>query len=990
MERILVAISCFVLVTACGGDKKSDSHQNPPGWEVTNVQVSPDVILVPDDMDVVVTATSLQVSAADAARLGPVREGTILVCGRDMGFLRLVSSISEVADDVVYQTVNASLAETLVSADISGSIPMDFLDEAQQRNKDGTFGVDRAGFQLYTGGADVSLSQAGFSFTPSLDLDLSFHGGALEHFRLEVAGQIDAALAAQLTASAGGSYNNYVTLWESSPVTTTVWAGWVPIVLVTRLTLDAGFGLSLDGGATVEAGASMSSSVSLGAEYVNGTWQPIVSDSFSVEAIGPTLELNAGANLRVYLRPKVEVKLYDVAGPSVTLEPYGRFAATLTPPPPGWELSAGITSVLSVRVEVFDKTFASWSTTLFDKNWPLASGTFAGCTDNDGDSRDGYDVEVCPAGEDHCDDDPNNWTTLGCADCVDSDGDGYGVDCDKGDDCDDMDGTLHSGCTVCGNGTIEAGEDCDDGNATAGDGCSDTCQLEVPPGCGNGVREHGEACDDGNTVDCDGCSAQCVVEACGNFTQECGEACDDGNQTSGDGCSDTCTVEVSGVCGDGVLHPAEACDDGNLAVGDGCSDTCTVETAGVCGDGQVHPAEGCDDGNVVDCDGCSAQCVVEGCGNGVPECAEECDDGNTTAGDGCGATCLLEVAPGCGNGVLEQGEACDDGNTADGDGCSGACQSETPTDCGNGAVDPGEDCDDGNVVNGDGCSAQCQVEVPGVCQTDYVLGCGDLHAHNNGGPGSTQHIHTYSCSGLSETGPEYAYTFTAPVSGQATVTLSEMTADLDVFVLDETGTPCDAANSCLDYGDTEVSWSTTAGSVYYIVVDGYQGAVSDYEIVLTCGACGDGTVDPSEECDDGNTVDGDGCSAGCLFEVAGSCSPAEPIGCGDVVSGNNGAAGSTTNIDMYGCGGWVETGPEYAYTFTPQTTQTVTVTKTFSTAQVDIYVLEDWGTGCAAEDCVDYHDVAVNFTAIAGTTYYIVMDGYLGDVGDYTIQVTCN
>ncbi len=174
------------------------------------------------------------------------------------------------------------------------------------------------------------------------------------------------------------------------------------------------------------------------------------------------------------------------------------------------------------------------------------------------------------------------------------------------------------------------------------------------------------------------------------------------------------------------------------------------------------------------------------------------------------------------------------------------------------------------------------------------------------------------------------------------------------------------------------------------MVDGYQGAVSDYEIVLTCGACGDGVVDPSEECDDGNTADGDGCSAGCLFEVAGSCSSAATIACGDTVSGNNGASGSTTNIDMYGCGGWVETGPEYAYTFTPQTTQNVTVTKTGATAQVDIYVLEDWGSGCAAEDCVDYHDVSVNFTANAGTTYYIVMDGYQGDVGDYTIQVVCN
>jgi cysteine-rich repeat protein len=32
--------------------------------------------------------------------------------------------------------------------------------------------------------------------------------------------------------------------------------------------------------------------------------------------------------------------------------------------------------------------------------------------------------------------------------------------------------------------------------------------------------------------------------------------------------------------------------------------------------------------------------------------------------------------------------------------------------------------------------------------------------------------------------------------------------------------------------------------------------------------CGDGTLDPGEQCDDGNKTDGDGCSAGCQLESA--------------------------------------------------------------------------------------------------------------------------
>lgn len=41
-------------------------------------------------------------------------------------------------------------------------------------------------------------------------------------------------------------------------------------------------------------------------------------------------------------------------------------------------------------------------------------------------------------------------------------------------------------------------------------------------------------------------------------------------------------------------------------------------------------------------------------------------------------------------------------------------------------------------------------------------------------------------------------------------------------------------------------------------------------------ACGDGEIDPGEECDDGNRVDGDGCTAGCLL---GPCTKTPAVGC---------------------------------------------------------------------------------------------------------------
>ena len=49
--------------------------------------------------------------------------------------------------------------------------------------------------------------------------------------------------------------------------------------------------------------------------------------------------------------------------------------------------------------------------------------------------------------------------------------------------------------------------------------------------------------------------------------------------------------------------------------------------------------------------------------------------------------------------------------------------------------------------------------------------------------------------------------------------------------------------------------------------------------------CGDGVVEPGEDCDDGNTADGDCCSATCQFEPAGTacgggCDPGTCDGAG--------------------------------------------------------------------------------------------------------------
>ncbi len=72
----------------------------------------------------------------------------------------------------------------------------------------------------------------------------------------------------------------------------------------------------------------------------------------------------------------------------------------------------------------------------------------------------------------------------------------------------------------------------------------------------------------------------------------------------------------------------------------------------------------------------------------------------------------------------------------------------------------------------------------------------------------------------------------------------------------------DVSQSSFVTADEYSTWARSSAG------DGYT---ANFSLTLTGGFCGDGTTDPAlaEECDDGNTTSGDGCSSNCLVEFCG-------------------------------------------------------------------------------------------------------------------------
>ncbi len=275
-----------------------------------------------------------------------------------------------------------------------------------------------------------------------------------------------------------------------------------------------------------------------------------------------------------------------------------------------------------------------------------------------------------------------------------------------------------------------------------------------------------------------------------------------------------------------------------------CTAACTnagtqhKTTDPICGDNiilsidDVVVAEECDDGNIVAGDGCSPKCLTEP----IARCAKTC----SISGDACNEDVLCgegagvcEIPQGavncCGNGASEAGEECDDGNEINGDGCSNSClnngSSAVNAFCGDGQIDHapnagGEDCDDGNVIDGDGCSSECLFE--GAIAQVGVSICG------NGGE------------------PE----------------LGEDCEDGNIVDGDGCSSSCQNEGTPVCVKQCENSENACNGPA-----DCDDGEACEFVNPKCCGNnIVEAELNAREDCDDGNTEDGDGCSSACLNE----------------------------------------------------------------------------------------------------------------------------
>ncbi len=242
------------------------------------------------------------------------------------------------------------------------------------------------------------------------------------------------------------------------------------------------------------------------------------------------------------------------------------------------------------------------------------------------------------------------------------------------------------------------------------------------------------------------------------------------------------------------------------------------------------------------------------------------------------------------------------------------------------------------------------------CSNAYALACGDsvtgetLTATDSGGNAA----------------PDVFYKFTGTGSPQlVTISLCAAT-DYDSYlrVFDD----CDLANELAANDDfcglqSQVTFQSDGTSTYYIMVEGFGSGAGNFSLDVTC-------MDP---------LPNDGCEG------------AIAVSCGDSVTGSTDGA----TIDTAPTCGTPITSPGVWYTLDDNSGLPGDITLSLCNGTDFDSKISVYSGSCAALVCVDGNDDAcglqseISFASDGNTTYYILIHGFGGATGNFTLDVTC-
>ena len=298
-----------------------------------------------------------------------------------------------------------------------------------------------------------------------------------------------------------------------------------------------------------------------------------------------------------------------------------------------------------------------------------------------------------------------------------------------------------------------------------------------------------------------------------------------------------------------------------------------------------------------------------------------------------------------------------------------------------------------------------------ACEAPTPIIAGDRLMGTTMGAADNHQESDLGCSQGSATGPEVVYAYRSRAVGQICASTIGSGFDTIVYVR---RTRCAegrevACNDDVGTGplQSEATIDVVAGEQYFIFVDGFAGSSGAFVISVSQGACGAAAPDCAVDmdCGDGQICEGDACIEGCREDadcllglecvgdvcVEGPMPPDERGTCAEpipVAVGN--AAGTTVGQADAHQGSCSSAGGDRVHLFRPAGPGPIcadTVGSGYDTAlHVRAGDCDDLEAEVACNDDAVGLRSRVEFNAVEGTAYYIIVDGYNGE-GAYQLNI---
>jgi hypothetical protein len=125
------------------------------------------------------------------------------------------------------------------------------------------------------------------------------------------------------------------------------------------------------------------------------------------------------------------------------------------------------------------------------------------------------------------------------------------------------------------------------------------------------------------------------------------------------------------------------------------------------------------------------------------------------------------------------------------------------------------------------------------------------------------------------------------------------------------------------------------------------------------------------------------------------CTPVGELECGSVVSAANDDPGSTSLLTRNACAPYTWSGPEIAWSIALPASTELSVHMTGLSADIDLFLFGETAGVCDTDSCLNHSievgDASEHLEHVMSSTgtVYIMVDGFSGDVSDFTLTVDC-